>query len=97
VDRLFPRSVFHALRAAERAMERLDPPTGRSAPDEPARRALGRARTDLEFVSTADLLTDLPDRLLHLQQAVSTVTEELTRHLFAGGSQLSWNLAELPI
>src|SRR6185369_12976224 len=56
VDRLFPRSVFYALRTGERALARLDPASGRSGLDEPAHRAIGRARTDLEFLSAAKLL-----------------------------------------
>jgi uncharacterized alpha-E superfamily protein len=92
VDRLFPRSVFHALRAGEHALARLDPASGRSALTEPARRAIGRARTDLEFLSAANLLDDLPDRLRELQRTVSTVSEELTRRLFAGSLPLRWSL-----
>jgi uncharacterized alpha-E superfamily protein len=94
VDRLFPRSVFHALQAGERALARLDPASGRSGLDEPARRAIGRARTDLEFLSAADLLDGLPDRLLGLQQAVSTISEEVTQRLFAGSPPLQWSLKE---
>jgi uncharacterized alpha-E superfamily protein len=92
VDRLFPRSVFHALRAGEQALARLDPAYGRSALDEPARRAIGRARTDLEFLSAANLLDGLPDRLHELQRTVSTVSEELTRRLFVGSTPLQWSL-----
>ncbi|HMG31982.1 MAG TPA: alpha-E domain-containing protein [Jiangellaceae bacterium] len=94
VDRLFPRSVFHALSAGEDALARLDPESGRSALDEPARRAIGRARTDLEFLSAANLLDDLPDRLHGLQRTVSTVSEEVTRRLFAGSAPLRWSLEE---
>ena len=94
VDRLFPRSVFHALSAGEQALARLDPAYGRSALDEPARRAIGRARTDLEFLSAANLLEDLPARLHGLQRTVSTVSEELTRGLFAGSAPLQWSLEE---
>ena len=94
VDRLFPRSVFHALSAGERALARLDPESGRSGLDEPARRAIGRARTDLEFLSAANLLDDLPDRLHRLQQTVSTVSEEVTRRLFAGSAPLQWSIEE---
>jgi uncharacterized alpha-E superfamily protein len=94
VDRLFPRSVFHALRAGEHALARLEPASGRSALDEPARRAIGRARTDLEFLSAANLLDDLPDRLQGLQRTVSTVSEEVTRRLFAGSAPLQWSLEE---
>jgi uncharacterized alpha-E superfamily protein len=94
VDRLFPRSVFYALQAGERALARLDPASGRSGPDEPGRRAIGRARTDLEFLSAADLLDGLPDRLLGLQRAVSTISEDVTRQLFAGSPPLQWSIKE---
>jgi uncharacterized alpha-E superfamily protein len=94
VDRLFPRSVFHALSTGEDALARLDPVSGRSALDEPARRVIGRARTDLEFLSAANLLDDLPDRLHKLQQTVSTVSEEVTRRLFARSAPLQWSLEE---
>ncbi|HEX6337114.1 MAG TPA: alpha-E domain-containing protein [Jiangellaceae bacterium] len=94
VDRLFPRSVFHALSAGEQALARLDPAYGRSALDEPARRAIGRARTDLEFLSATNLLEDLPERLHGLQRTVSTVSEEVSRRLFAGSAPLQWSLEE---
>jgi uncharacterized alpha-E superfamily protein len=94
VDRLFPRSVFHALCSGEDALARLDPASGRSALDEPARRAIGRARTDLEFLSAANLLDDLPDRLHELQRTVSTVSEAVTRQLFAGAAPMHWSLEE---
>jgi uncharacterized alpha-E superfamily protein len=92
VDRLFPRSIFHALRAGEDALARLDPASGRSTVDEAAQRAIGRARTDLEFLSAASLLDDLPERLLGLQRTVSTVSEEVTRRLFAGSAPLHWSI-----
>lgn len=94
VDRLFPRSVFHALSAGEQALTRLDPVSGRSALEEPARRTIGRARTELEFLSAASLLDNLPDRLHRLQRTVSTVSEEVTRRLFAGSAPLQWSIEE---
>jgi len=94
VDRLFPRSVFHSLSAGEQALTRLDPASGRSALDEPARRAIGRARTELEFTSAASLLEDLPDRLHRLQRTVSTVSEQVTQQLFAGSAPLQWSIEE---
>lgn len=94
VDRLFPRSIFHALRAGEDALARLDPASGRSTLDEPARRALGRARTDLEFLSAASLLDDLPERLRGLQRTVSTVSEQVTRRLFADSPLPPWSIGE---
>ena len=94
VDRFFPRSVFHALSAGERALIRLDPESGRAGPGESARRTIGRARTDLEFLPATNLLDNLPDRLHRLQRTVSTVTEEVTQRLFAGSAPLQWNLEE---
>jgi uncharacterized alpha-E superfamily protein len=94
LDRLFPRSVFHALRVGEEALARLDPGSGRSVPDEPARRAIGRARTDLEFLSSAVLLDDLAERLYRLQRTVSTVSDDLARRLFAGSAPLRWTMEE---
>ena len=71
-----------------------DPASGRSGLDEPAHRAIGRARTDLEFLSAAKLLDGLPDRLLGLQRTVSTVSEEVTRRMFAGSPPLNWSVEE---
>jgi uncharacterized alpha-E superfamily protein len=93
-DRRFPRSAFHALATAEAALDRLDPTTRRSDADEAARRALGRARTNLEFVSVGSLLDDLPARLHGLQQVVSEVSEAVSRQFFAGSLPLAWSLEE---
>ena len=68
LDRLFPRSVFHALRTAEQCLAELDPSTGRAGLGDAARRSLGQARTELEFRSVDDLLADLPGHLSRLQR-----------------------------
>ena len=75
-------------------LARLDPASGRSGLDERAHRAIGRARTDLEFLSAARLLDALPDRLLGLQRAVSVISEEVTERLFAGSPPPQWGLKE---
>jgi uncharacterized alpha-E superfamily protein len=93
-DRLFPRSVFHALCTGEAAIARLNPSPDRATTDELTRRELGRARTELEFVSTAALLADLADRLLQLQRTVSAVSEDTTRRLFAA-SPPHWTLTDV--
>jgi uncharacterized alpha-E superfamily protein len=94
IDRLFPRSVFHALRAGEAALARLDPASGRAGRDEPARRAIGRARTDLEFLSADRLVDGLAERLHDLQRTVSTVSEAVSDRLFTGSAPLRWNIEE---
>lgn len=68
LDRLFPRSVFAALVQAETCLSELDPTAGRTGVDDAARRALGRARTDLEFRVSEELLHDLPGLLDVLQR-----------------------------
>ncbi len=67
LDRLFPRSVFNALSTAESCLAELDPMIGRAGFEDEARRVLGRARTDLEFRSTSELLRDLPAHLARVQ------------------------------
>ncbi|MDQ1397670.1 MAG: hypothetical protein QOG64_2929 [Acidimicrobiaceae bacterium] len=68
LDRLFPRSVFHALRTAEQCLVDVAPSMGRAGSDDEARRRLGQARTELEFRSVDELLADLPGHLFRLQQ-----------------------------
>jgi uncharacterized alpha-E superfamily protein len=61
MDRLFPRSVFHALRQAETCLIELDNrPTVRIGAKAEALRLLGRARSELEFLRPDELLDDLP-------------------------------------
>ena len=65
LDRLFPRSVFAALEQAEACLAELERSTVRDAARigvaGEAHRIVGRARTMLEFMSTAELLAQLPD------------------------------------
>ena len=69
MDRLFPRSVFHALRQAETCLIELDNrPTVRIGAKAEALRLLGRARSELEFLRPDELLDDLPAQLTGLQE-----------------------------
>ena len=61
LDRLFPRSVFHALPHRRGVPRRARPrASSRTGMADDARRILGRARTELEFHTTDELLADLP-------------------------------------
>ncbi len=60
LDRLFPRSVYGALTAAESCLGALEPRAGRAGITEEAQRILGRVRTGLEFRRIDELLVDLP-------------------------------------
>ena len=97
VDRLFPRSVLHALTVGDEALARIEPPMERSnrgvhAYD--ARRVLGRVRTDLEFLPPDKLLDGLPDRLHRVQQGVSDVSEAIARRYFSSSAVAAWTHEE---
>ena len=80
VDRLFPRSVLHALTVGDEAL---------------ARRVLGRVRTDLEFLPPDQLLDGLPDRLHRVQQGVSDVSEAIARRYFSSSAVAAWTHEEV--
>ena len=90
LDRLFPRSVFHALRTAEDVLAELDPTTGRVGVDNAARRALGQARTTLEFCSTSELVRDLARQLLAVQTQCAVADEAIAQRFFRQARMLEW-------
>jgi len=94
LDRLFPRSVFHALRQAEACLEQLDlRPTVRVGARAEALRLLGKARSDLEFLRPHDLLDDLPRRLKALQATVRDVGEAVSLQYFHSVPWVAWTNA----
>ncbi|MCW2544041.1 MAG: hypothetical protein JWM40_1593 [Frankiales bacterium] len=95
LDRLFPRSVYAALVQAEACLTELDPTAGRTGVDDMARRLLGRARTDLEFRVSSDLLSDLPHLLDMLQVTCADVGSAVTGRYFHHTAALSWTAESL--
>ncbi|HEX6597474.1 MAG TPA: alpha-E domain-containing protein, partial [Acidimicrobiales bacterium] len=93
LDRLFPRSAFHALTLAESCLGELEGSDGgRAGVDDEARRILGRARTDLEFAKIEELMGDLPGHLLALQKACAEAGSAISRRFFRLGTTLEWTL-----
>ena len=90
LDRLFPRSVFHALHTAEGALAQLDPSVERTGMADDARRILGRARTQLEFHTTDELLSDLPLLLRDIQTAAAGTGEAVADRYFRQTRALVW-------
>lgn len=90
LDRLFPRSVYAALAQAERCLADLDPSAGRTGLVDDARRFLGRARTDLEYRTSDELLDDLPQLLDMLQRTVAQAGDALSSRYFHRGAAVSW-------
>jgi uncharacterized alpha-E superfamily protein len=94
LDRLFPRSVFHAITVGEEALARLEPASGRAGFGDDARRAIGRVRASLEFLPPDGLLLDLPQRLDGVQRGMSDVNRAVGRRYFAGAAPVAWSLEE---
>jgi len=90
LDRLFPRSIFHAVIVAEQCLARLAPSTGRVGSGDAARRAIGRARSSLEFLPASQLMDDLPQRLHELQRIVSEVSAAVASRFFADVGVIEW-------
>jgi uncharacterized alpha-E superfamily protein len=99
LDRLFPRSVYWSLAMAERCLAELDAAAGigpyRATVDDPARRVVGRARTDLEFRGVDELVDRLPDLLAGLQATCTAASEAVSARYFLRSAAQSW-AAEMP-
>jgi uncharacterized alpha-E superfamily protein len=94
LDRLFPRSVFAALEQAEACLVELERSTVRDAARigvaGEAHRIVGRARTMLEFMSTPELLEELPSRLADLQRMCSAASIAITHRFFTEQAPQVW-------
>jgi len=94
LDRLFPRSVVHALTVADACLAALDlVPTEASrrlTVHDDARRLLGRARTELEYRPLAEVLADPVAEMDRLQRAVSAASEAVSERCFPRASARSW-------
>jgi uncharacterized alpha-E superfamily protein len=90
LDRLFPRSVRHALQQAEECLEELAPASERAGVSDQARRLLGRARTSLEYRPLDEVLGDLPEEMEKIQRACSEATDALAARYFPRGATTLW-------
>jgi uncharacterized alpha-E superfamily protein len=91
LDRLFPRSLFHALSTAEQCLAQLDPRSGRTGLEDEARRTLGRARTGLEFGGRDELLAHLPERLTEIQMLCGRAARAVASRYFGQTQQVAWS------
>jgi uncharacterized alpha-E superfamily protein len=82
LDRLFPRSVVHALATAEECLAALSPGPVRAGLDDPARRPVGRLRNRLEYADPKQLTAQLPELLSTLQETCVQASEAITRRYF---------------
>jgi uncharacterized alpha-E superfamily protein len=89
LDRLFPRSMFFALSAAEECLGMLGQGDSRLGSTDVAHRLLGRARTSLEYLGVDELLTDLPGHLESIQSACAQATSAMGTRYFPH-AVISW-------
>jgi uncharacterized alpha-E superfamily protein len=92
LDRLFPRSVVHALGTAEDCLAALSPGPTRAGVDDPARRPVGRLRNRLEYADPKQLHAQLPELLAALQEACVQASEAITRRYFQYRSPVAWEV-----
>ncbi len=90
LDRLFPRSVVHALTTAERALTQLDEGARRGGHHDDALRILGTARAALEYHEPELILEDLPRRMADVQRSCYRASEAVTRRYFSGSTAANW-------
>ncbi len=88
LDRMFPRSVLHALATAEECLVALDPET--AADEESPVAQIRRVRTGLEDADPEALPGRLADLLSALQQTCLEVSEAITRRYFTYALPAPW-------
>ena len=92
LDRQFPRSAFYSLKLAEHSLDELMRGlSDRAGAGAEARRLLGRARSELEFVRPGVLLDSLENRLAGLQATCRDVGEALALRYFRFAPWVEWS------
>jgi uncharacterized alpha-E superfamily protein len=92
LDRLFPRSVYHSLTAAEDRLGELAPISARAGVDDDASRLLGRARAELEFLRVEEVIDELPSLLVKLQQDCTKVHAAIGERYFQETRVVEWSV-----
>ena len=94
LDRLFPRSVVHALLEADACLAQLSTDEAYSAARlvgrDDARRLLGRARTELEYRPLAEVYADLAAHMDRVQRVCSAASDAVAQRFFPRGKATSW-------
>ncbi|GAA1296315.1 hypothetical protein Psi02_12560 [Planotetraspora silvatica] len=90
LDRLFPRSVMHALATAEQCLAELAPHHDRAGMTDSARAAIGRVRMGLEYADVTSLQDQLPQLLIALQEAGTAAALAITDRFFQQTAPTSW-------
>ena len=92
LDRMFPRSVFHALSAAETCLVELDPRASRASNHGEARRLLGRKCSELAYLRVDDMLADLGREVESLQTTCAQVHIAVADRYFPEAYTIEWSV-----
>ncbi len=90
LDRLFPRSVLHALATAEECLASLDPEAGRAGMADPARRPIGALRTGWSTRDRQLPADQLADLLGVLQETCLQASEAIAERYFSYAEPVAW-------
>jgi uncharacterized alpha-E superfamily protein len=90
LDRLFPRSVVHALASAEECLTALNPGAVRAGVDDPSRRRVGRLRNRLEYADPKQLTAQLPELISALQETCVQASEAIAKQYFQYQAPVAW-------
>jgi uncharacterized alpha-E superfamily protein len=90
LDRLFPRSVVHALTTAEECLAALNPGPVRAGVDDAARRRVGRLRNRLEYTDPKQLADQVPELLSALQETCVQASEAIAKQYFQYQTPVAW-------
>jgi len=94
LDRLFPRSIVHALQQGEQCLAQLSAveqyDDRRITVRDDARRLLGRTRTDLEYRALSEVIADLPEEMDRVQRACTAASDVIAERYFPHGATTSW-------
>jgi len=91
LDRLFPRSVLHALMQAEDCLAELAPAHDRVGVSDTGRRLLGRIRTSLEYRALDEVLAHLPEEMERVQKACSQASDAVAKRYFPRAVTTAWS------
>ncbi|PJI93347.1 alpha-E domain-containing protein [Luteimicrobium subarcticum] len=90
LDRLFPRSIVHALDAAEDCLRLLEPTADRRGVTNDARRELARMRATLEYSPVGETLEVLPVAMEDVQRCCSEASDAIKARYFPSAAATTW-------
>jgi uncharacterized alpha-E superfamily protein len=95
LDRLFPRSLLHALAEAEQVLATLEPESDRSAVVGRAHRIVGAARATLAYSEPRALTEELPAKLKDVQRAMTAAHDAVADRFFRQALPVEWSAEAL--